>query len=193
MNYSKDRCKLSGQKFSRRNFLKLGLFATAVSIFPFPSFADIRDSHSRENILSFYNIHTRESLRTVYRDKGEYVPEALKSINYIMRDYRGDKIKPIDTKLLDLLYAIHSRLDTRQCFHIISGYRTPATNAFLVRHSSGVAKNSLHMYGKAVDIRMPNIPLSLVRQAAVDLGGGGVGYYPDSNFVHVDVGELRYW
>lgn len=193
MNHSKDTRKLAGQKISRRNFLKLGFFATAISIFPFPSFADIHDSHSREKVLSFYNIHTRESLRTVYRDKGEYVPEALKSINYIMRDHRGDKIKTIDTNLLDLLYAIHSRLNTRQYFHIISGYRSPATNAFLIRHSSGVARNSLHMYGKAVDIRVPNIPLPLVRQAAVDLGDGGVGYYPDSNFIHIDVGELHYW
>jgi uncharacterized protein YcbK (DUF882 family) len=129
----------------------------------------------------------------VYWANGGYLAEALTSVNRIMRDHRSGEIKAIDPRLLDLVHAIGVELDSQQPFHIISGYRSPQTNSFLCEHSGGVAKNSLHIYGKAVDVRHPKFPLEVVRQAAIDLRGGGVGYYPRPDFVHVDLGRIRYW
>jgi uncharacterized protein YcbK (DUF882 family) len=114
-------------------------------------------------------------------------------MNYLMRDHRTNDTHFISVRLLDLLYDIHRALETRQFFHIISGYRSPTTNGYLYRHSAGVARNSLHMYGRAVDIRVPHRDVSFVYEVARSLKGGGVGYYPDSNFTHVDVGSVRNW
>jgi uncharacterized protein YcbK (DUF882 family) len=138
-------------------------------------------------------MHTAERLKTVYWLQGEYLPEALGDINYILRDYRTDEVKPIDPRLLDLLYAMSRKLRTRRPFHIVSGYRCPATNAMLRRYNKGVAKRSLHIQGKAVDFRLPGYTLASLRRVAVALRGGGVGYYPRSNFIHVDTGKVRYW
>ncbi len=184
---------LSGHKLSRRHFLRLGLVAGLMSCIPSLSFAVPGDYQPAEKSLSFYNIHTGESLKTVYWARGNYVSESLHDINCLMRDHRTNDIKLIDTRLLDLFYAISAKLKTRKYFHVISGYRSPSTNAFLFRYYKDVAKNSLHMYGKAVDIRLPGCDLSVLRQLAMSLRGGGVGYYPKSNFVHIDVGEVHYW
>jgi uncharacterized protein YcbK (DUF882 family) len=110
-----------------------------------------------------------------------------------MRDFRANRIQPINTQLLDFLDAIRSRLETRQYFHVVSGYRSPATNEYLRKNNKGVAKNSMHLYGKAVDFRVPKHALASVRKAAMDQGYGGVGYYPYSDFVHIDVGRARSW
>ncbi|MHB8473710.1 MAG: DUF882 domain-containing protein [Gammaproteobacteria bacterium] len=174
----------------RRNFLKLGVFAAA-GLLAAPAFAKI--GPLRDRPLAFYNMHTGESLRTDYWAAGRYVPEGLAEINYILRDHRTNEVKAIDPALLDLLYALQRNLGSRQAFHIISGYRSPATNAFLHAHSNGVATHSLHMDGMAADIFLPDRSLHTLRAAAVELGRGGVGYYPASNFVHVDVGRVRYW
>lgn len=180
-------------KLDRRSFIKMGILAAAAGVTPGAVFAERRVSIPREKSLAFYNIHTGEGLRTVYWAEGEYLSEAMDNINYIMRDFRTDEIKPIDIRLLDFLHAIGTKLEKWHNFYIISGYRCPATNEYLRHRSAGVDKNSLHMYGKAVDIRVPRCEVSTVRAAALNLRYGGVGYYPDSNFVHVDVGEVRSW
>ena len=186
----------SGKKpgcLTRRQLLKSGVCAAALSIVPYKSFANKLTSFPDEKKLNFYNIHTGESLKAMYCSRGEFIEESLKDINYIMRDYRTNEIKKIDVRLLDLLYDIKNALDTEYAFHIVSGYRTAKTNRLLRKLTKGVSKNSLHMHGKAVDIRVPYQDTEAVKNAAVKHRRGGVGYYPDSDFVHVDVGEIHYW
>ena len=143
--------------------------------------------------LSFYHIHTAEKLNVAYREHGELVPDALVAINHYLRDFRTDQIHEIDVALLDNLYALFTTFDERGNFEVISGYRSPGTNAMLVETTSGVAPGSLHVVGMAIDIRVPGRRLAVVRDTAKALRAGGVGYYPDSGFVHVDVGRVRYW
>ncbi|UCG12046.1 MAG: DUF882 domain-containing protein [Deltaproteobacteria bacterium] len=193
MFLQESRSRVLENSISRRGFLKLGMLAFAAGIFPCPAFATIRDFLSPERSLAFLNIHTGENLETVYWSQGKYLPEALVDIKHILRDHRTDEMKPIDTRLLDLLYAIRLKLDARDPFHIISGYRSPSTNALLHKQGGGVAKNSLHIYGKAADISLPGCELDLLRRTAIDLRAGGVGYYAKYSFVHVDVGRVRYW
>jgi uncharacterized protein YcbK (DUF882 family) len=179
---------------SRRRFVRLGLFASAACLLPHPALAAIwRRVDPRARKLSFYNLHTGETLTTVYWADGEYVAGALGQINYILRDFRRNEVKSIDARLLDLLYALRLNLDTNAAFHVISGYRSPLTNAMLRSESEGVAAHSLHLKGQAIDLRVPGIELPVVRGAALALRGGGVGYYPRSDFVHVDVGRIRTW
>jgi uncharacterized protein YcbK (DUF882 family) len=146
-----------------------------------------------ERALAFYNTHTGERLQTNYWEQGQYIGEALNQINHILRDHLANEVHAIEPKLLDLLHAIQNRLESREPFHVISGYRSARTNAYLRAHTSGVADNSLHIYGQAIDIRLPGRDLRVIRKAAVDIRGGGVGFYPNSDFVHVDVGRVRYW
>jgi uncharacterized protein YcbK (DUF882 family) len=143
--------------------------------------------------LAFYNTHTGESLKTVYWLDGNYLPAAAEEINLILRDHRTGEINSIDPRLLDLLFELRTDLETTRPFYIISGYRSAATNALLRTASDGIATNSLHIHGQAADIRLPGLALSALRRAAVALKAGGVGYYPRSDFVHVDVGRVRYW
>jgi uncharacterized protein YcbK (DUF882 family) len=171
----------------------MGFATTLATALPVSPFAAVRNSSPSEKTLSFYNIHTDERLRTVYWYKGMYISEALDEINYLMRDHRTNDTHFISVRLLDLLHDIHRALETRQFFHIVSGYRSPRTNGYLYRHSAGVARNSLHMYGRAVDIRVPHRDVSFVYDVARSLKRGGVGNYLDSNFTHVDVGSVRYW
>lgn len=178
---------------SRRNFLRLGSIATAALTVPRVLLARASGTQPAEKSLAFYHLHTGERLKTAYWADGQYVPEGLKQINWILRDYRRDEVKPIDLRLLDLLYELDQKLETRQPFHIICGYRTPATNEFLRARSSGVARHSMHMQAKAVDIRIPGCRLSALQRTALALREGGVGIYPVSEFVHVDVGRVRQW
>lgn len=143
--------------------------------------------------LSFYNLHTDERLRATYWADGQYIPEALREIDRVLRDFRTGDVHAMDRKLLDLLVALHARMETREPFAVISGYRSPKTNAMLADASSGVARRSLHMDGKAIDVRIPGRKLADLRKAAVALRMGGVGYYPRSDFVHVDTGRVRAW
>jgi uncharacterized protein YcbK (DUF882 family) len=193
MNFSGKVQRRYEDKINRRSCLKLLALTATANIFPLPVFSATRAPFPSKKSLNLYNIHTDERLRIVYWYKGKYLPEALHEINYILRDFRANEIKPIDTRLLDFIYNIRMQLNTRQYFHIISGYRCPSTNALLRKKSKGVAKNSLHMSGKAVDIRVPKRDISMVRRAAMNLQYGGVGYYQSLNFVHIDVGEVRYW
>jgi uncharacterized protein YcbK (DUF882 family) len=185
---------LKSSLMDRRKFLKIGILTSLASLTPFHGYAAIdRMMCKPERELSFYNCHTSEKLDTVYYEKGNYLTSSLDEINYILRDFRTGDVKNMDTDLLDLLYVIREQLGACSPFHIISGYRSPATNNKLRSGSGGVARRSLHMVGKAVDIRMPGFSLSELRKVAISLRRGGVGYYPSSNFVHVDVGRVRYW
>lgn len=143
--------------------------------------------------LSLVNLHTGESLKAEYWDAGAYRPDALTAIAKVLRDHRSGEVHAIDTGLLDLLVRLSSELGTSRPYQVISGYRSPTTNAKLHAKSSGVATRSLHMDGKAIDVRIPGVDLARLRDAALALKLGGVGYYPDSNFVHLDTGRVRRW
>jgi uncharacterized protein YcbK (DUF882 family) len=143
--------------------------------------------------LAFLNTHTGERVDVVYREAGTLVPGALAEIDRVLRDHRSGDVHPIDRSLLDLLHRLASTVDTARPFHVISGYRSPASNAKLAAASSGVAKQSLHLQGRAIDIRVPGVALRDLRQAALGLRGGGVGFYPGSDFVHLDTGRVRAW
>ncbi len=177
---------------SRRRFLGLGLIALSAILVPDKIQAAVKDTPSEKKI-SLYNVYTQEKLETVYWRDGEFIPEVLDEINHIFRDLRSGKVKAIKHNLIDLLSSLQLRLKTKEPFHIVSGYRTPRSNAILRKKRKGVARNSLHMYGKAVDINLPGYNLKALRRTAMKLKGGGVGYYPSSKFIHVDVGEVRYW
>jgi uncharacterized protein YcbK (DUF882 family) len=178
---------------SRRSFVKLGAIAAATAILPRAALGSGARMSVAEKSLAFYNTHTGETLKSVYWAEGEYFPDSLREINHILRDPRNNEVHDIDPQLLDLLFAIRQEIDTSQPFHVISGYRSAETNAFLRAHTTGVAENSLHLVGKAIDIRSPGRELRHLQKAATALRGGGVGYYPKSDFVHVDIGRVRYW
>ncbi len=189
-----DKSVLMNPDMSRRRILKIGLLASIACLSPMPAWARFGLSGASERTLSLLNTHTGERLKeVVYWEKGLYLPDALQDINYVLRDHRTDEIHTIDPLTLDLMAAISRKLDVRRSFEIISGYRSPQTNQILRSASSGVAKNSYHIQGKAVDLRLPGVPLKTVRKAALSLRKGGVGYYPKSNFVHVDSGAVRSW
>ena len=177
---------------SRRGFLKAGLATVAATAFPALSLAHIHSS-AQERRLSFYHTHTGEALTICYFRDGDYCRRALSKISYLMRDHYNEEVISIDTGLLDLLHRLAGRIQIDAPFHVISGYRSPHTNARLRRKSKGVASRSLHMLGKAVDIRVPGLRTAVLRKTAVKLKAGGVGYYPQSDFVHVDTGRVRCW
>jgi uncharacterized protein YcbK (DUF882 family) len=143
--------------------------------------------------LAFYGLHTGESLQATYWTPDGYEPDVLARIDHILRDHRTGEVLAIDTRLLDLLSRLRASLVSTQPLHVISGYRSPATNAGLRQTGEGVAKHSLHVQGKAIDIRVPGVSLRRLHRTAVSLAGGGVGYYERSQFVHIDVGRVRYW
>ena len=173
---------------SRRRILRLGVAGLAGLLAPVG-----RAAAADARMLALRSLHTGEFVRATYWAAGRYVRDGLIEIDRLLRDHRSDTVHPIDRRLLDVLGALRDRLETREPFEVISGYRSPATNAKLVATTSGVAPGSLHVAGMAIDIRVPGRPLRAVRDAAKTLRAGGVGYYPDSNFVHVDVGRVRYW
>ena len=178
---------------NRRNFLKLLLCSGLLSYSSKFAFADIDNIALKERSLSIFNPHTKESFEGIYFYYGIYDSGALRKIHHIMRDIRTDDVKPIDTHLLDLISAISEKLKTGDPFHLISGYRSPKTNSLLRKRGKGAAKNSYHIRGQAADIRLPGYKTSALRRAAYQLGKGGVGYYPKSKFVHIDIGPVRYW
>ena len=169
----------------RRSFLALGS-----SLIAFPQ---LLGAVARPRSISFHNLHTSEKLSTTYWADGQYIPESLAEINRIFRDHRNGDVLNIAPRLLDLLSELRLKLESSQPFELISGYRSPATNAMLRGQGHGVAENSLHTKGMAADIRIAGRSLALVRRAAISLKTGGVGYYPESRFVHVDIGRVRTW
>lgn len=172
---------------ARRRFVRLGVAGMAALLVP------TRGMAAETRVLALRNLHTGEFVRATYWAAGRYVREGLSQIDRLLRDYRTNAVHPIDRRLLALMGELHDQLETREPFEVISGYRSPATNATLASTTSGVSPTSLHVSGMAVDIRVPGRPLRAVRAAAEALRAGGVGYYPESDFVHVDVGRVRYW
>jgi uncharacterized protein YcbK (DUF882 family) len=150
---------------------------------------------AEERTLSLYNIHTKETLTTVFKKNGKFVPEEMQKINWIMRDWRRDEPTTMEPALIDLLWEIHTELGSKEPIHIISGYRSRATNDMLRRTVGGQASQSRHILGKAADVHFPDVPLRLLRYSALIREKGGVGYYPTSAipFVHVDVDRPRAW
>jgi uncharacterized protein YcbK (DUF882 family) len=143
--------------------------------------------------LSFTHTHTGERLSVEYFSGGDYLQDALATVNHFLRDFRTNEEHAIAPDLLDLLHGLAGLTQTIRPVQVISGYRSPATNEMLRHRSEGVAAGSLHMKGLAIDIRLGDVPLAILRQAAIAIGGGGVGYYPASDFVHVDTGRVRTW
>jgi uncharacterized protein YcbK (DUF882 family) len=181
------------KEIQRRDFLKITMGVVVGCALPFDALAATLKGFDARRTLAFYNIHTNEQLKVCYFEQGRYHPESLEQINHILRDYRTGTIKPIDTDLLDLLFSVKCRIRPRTPFSVISGYRTPATNAMLRRSSTGVAKASFHIKGQAIDIRLPGYDTAALRNLCVKLRSGGVGYYSRSDFVHLDVGPVRTW
>ncbi|MBL8772532.1 MAG: DUF882 domain-containing protein [Phenylobacterium sp.] len=176
----------------RRNLLTLGAAAGLTAVAAPAWSAQILDIwEPRRAVLD--NLHTGERFNEVYYANGSYLPDALAEATRVMRDWRTGDEHFIDPGLFDALHAIAARLETPRPFQIISGYRSPKTNAMLRGRSTGVAEHSQHTVGKAIDVRLEGVDLSRLRDAAVSLGAGGVGYYPVSNFVHVDTGRVRQW
>lgn len=179
----------SRRLMGRRQVLKMATLLTAVSCAP----RVLAAVGSEKRSLAFVHLHTGEELDTVYWSKGKYRSKALHAISHILRDHRAHAARPMDLDLLDLLYQLRCELRVDEPFQVISGYRTPATNAWLRQRRRGVASHSFHMFGKAVDLRFPNCSLRDLHEAALSLQAGGVGYYPSRGFVHLDVGPVRTW
>jgi uncharacterized protein YcbK (DUF882 family) len=143
--------------------------------------------------LRFAHTHTGERLVVEYFSGGTYLPDALATVNHFLRDFRTSEVRAIDPALLDLLHGLTRGTGSHQPFQVISGYRSPTTNEMLRHRSEGVAAGSLHMTGQAIDIRLADVPLTRLRKVALAVGRGGVGYYPASDFVHLDTGRVRTW
>lgn len=182
-----------GNSICRRSFLKAGALALGCSLFPQTISGAVIPPQLPERTLSFYNLHTDESLKVTYWYHGEYITDALSEIDFIMRDFRTNEIKTIDSRLIELLHTLRNNMESQEKLHIISGYRSPTTNTKLHKKSGGVAAHSLHMQGKAADIRLPGKSLESLWKTAKDLKLGGVGYYPSPDFIHVDIGRVRTW
>jgi uncharacterized protein YcbK (DUF882 family) len=137
--------------------------------------------------------HTGETLSAVYFEGGAYRESSLERVNHLLRDFRTDDVHPIDPQVLDTLFQLQVLADRDEPYQVISGYRAPGTNAALRKSSSGVAEHSLHMEGRAIDIRLGGFPTHKLRELALSLQRGGVGFYPKSDFVHIDSGRVRFW
>jgi len=175
----------------RRRFLVAvgGVCGTVASLVAAPALAAVRAPRS----VSFVHTHTGETLRAVYYQDGCYQADCLAQVNQLLRDFRTGDVHPIDPALLDILFELQVRADRDDPFEVISAYRSPATNALLHRHSEGVAVHSMHLEGRAIDVRLTGYSTRSLANHARALGRGGVGYYASSDFVHVDTGRVRYW
>ncbi len=189
----------SASSVSRRKFLGFGALAAgslaASTLFHPASAAILAPSNAPEGArrISFRNSHTGEIFSGVYRVGDKYLPDAFDHINVVLRDFRSNQLFPIDPRVIDIIYTVHEMTRQDEPYEILSGYRCPKTNAGLRSNSEGVAKNSLHMTGQAIDLRLPGYDTKQIRKLAVSLKAGGVGYYPSSNFVHMDTGDVRTW
>lgn len=174
---------------TRRTFL--GTLVASIPIVAAPR--RLLAAGSGVRALRFTHTHTGERLAIEYFRSGTYLQDALATVNHFLRDFRTGDVHEIDPGLLDLLHGLATATDTSQPFQVISAYRSPATNELLRQHTEGVAAGSLHMKGQAIDIRLADVQLTTLRQAALDARRGGVGFYPASDFVHVDTGRVRMW
>ena len=177
----------------RRHFIRSTSLGVAAATFAPLWTKDLFAADFGFRELSFHHLHTDESLAIEYMQGGEYVPDALRAVDHVLRDHYNDAEHPIDPDLLDTLYAVARETDTRSPFRVISGYRSPETNERLRRRGGGVARNSMHLKGKAIDIRLDDVATTEVRDVGLALKRGGVGYYRKSDFVHLDTGRVRRW
>jgi len=180
------------QDMDRRDLLKYGLLGILGSVTPLLPGRDAMAATGGQWKLDLHHSHTGEAFDGVYRVGDRYLPEAFERLNYMMRDFRTGEIFPMDPRVLDLISMVQAKTGNRK-LEVLSGYRSPKTNAMLRRVGTGVAKNSYHMYGQAIDIRAWGYSSSRLRNLARSFRVGGVGYYPKSNFVHVDTGKIRSW
>jgi uncharacterized protein YcbK (DUF882 family) len=183
----------NGSLISRRKLL--GVFA-ATAVVAAPTYANafgvLRGAGDIRR-LRMYSGRTGESLDAIYWIEGEYIPQVLKEINYFMRDWRNDKAVKMDPHNFDIMAAAHRLTDSDEAYMLLSGYRSPETNAMLRENSRGVARNSLHLLGQAADLRLASRSMKELANAAEACGAGGVGRYSRSNFVHMDCGSVRHW
>ena len=183
----------NGSLISRRKLL--GIFA-ATTVIAAPTYANafgILRGAGDIRRLRMYSGRTGESLDAIYGIEGEYIPQVLKEINYFMRDWRNDKAVKMDPHNFDIMAAAHRLTDADEAYMLLSGYRSPETNAMLRENSRGVARNSLHLRGQAADLRLASRSMKELAKAAEACGAGGVGRYSRSNFVHMDCGSVRHW
>jgi uncharacterized protein YcbK (DUF882 family) len=178
---------LDRRHFLRQTGLACGVFGALAAL---PSFAL---GSPRPRSLRFVHTHTGETLNTTYFNGSDYDAPALLKVDHLLRDFRTGDSKQMDPALLDVLWALQSFADRDATFEIISGYRSPATNAMLHQHSSGVAEHSQHILGKAIDVRLTGYSTRRLSEHARRLARGGVGFYAASDFVHVDTGRVRFW
>ncbi len=171
----------------RRRILRAVLSAAAFLALP------ARAAAGGDGRLILVNTHTGEVLDTVYRTESGYLPGELGRLDWLLRDHRTGDVLPLDARLFDLLRELAGSAGLEPRYQVISGYRSPATNAMLVAGSDGVSSRSLHMEGRAIDVRLEGLPLERLRDLALARQAGGVGYYPSSDFVHLDVGRVRNW
>jgi uncharacterized protein YcbK (DUF882 family) len=183
---SKSHSNMLSSNLNRRCFLATGLAVPALAL---PGLA----AAATERRLRFHHTHTNEKLDIVFRDAAGHRPEALAQINQLLRDHRSGEVMTMDSGMLDILSELYEGHGSTGRFEVISGYRSPATNEMLRGRSNGVAKKSMHMQGRAIDIRLTDVPTSQLRDSALELAGGGVGYYAKSDFIHVDTGRVRRW
>lgn len=181
-------------KKGRSAFLFLALVFSALCCTSRAADLSTIRSADQQYRLHLYHLHTGESIDVVYRMGNEYIPSALEKLNYFLRDHRTGTVSTYDPHEFDVLHSLMMKLGRPEgVIDIVCGYRTPWSNNFLRTHTIGVAQHSQHMLAKAIDIRIPGVSALTVRNAALSLHAGGVGYYPLSNFVHVDVGPIRRW
>jgi uncharacterized protein YcbK (DUF882 family) len=182
---------LSREALDRRRFMqRLGACCgTVASLAATPALALVAGART----VSFVHTHTGERLTTRYFDDGNYRPDALLQVNHLLRDFRTGDVFPIDPALLDILFNLQTMADRSSPFEVISGYRSAATNAMLRRGSDGVAQHSMHMQGRAIDVRLEGYSTRGLGELARSWSRGGVGFYPASDFVHVDTGRVRFW
>jgi uncharacterized protein YcbK (DUF882 family) len=174
---------------SRRQLLKFASTATLVSLSP----RVLAKQQAPARSLALRNLHTGEATTATYWADGQYQLDELTQLNRLLRDHRNDQITEMDPVLLDNIHRLQARMDYAGEIHIISGYRSPESNEKLRKMGHAVAKKSMHLEGRAIDLRLPNQALPDVHRAALNLRAGGVGYYPRSNFIHLDTGRVRRW
>ncbi len=177
------------ERLNRRSFLR-GAGAGVLAVSPVGA-AYARSLETRA--LSFVHTHTGENLSSVYFEAGKYVPSSLERINVLLRDFRTQDVYPIDPRVLDILFDLRSLVGADAPYHVISGYRSPRTNAALRSRSSGVAEHSFHLQGRAIDVRLEGFSTRRLHDFALQMRRGGVGFYAQSDFVHLDSGPVRFW
>lgn len=177
--------------FQRRKIMTSGIVALGASCLPSLSWASLIKDKPRE--LNLNNLHTGELLLSQYFDGQNYQATELQKLNHLCRDFRQNEMIDMDKNIFDQISAIQQIIGSNAQVQVISGYRSPKTNKMLRAKSSAVAKKSHHMLGKAIDFRLEGVPLADVREAALSLKAGGVGYYPNSDFLHIDTAQFRTW